>query len=150
MSCEAAINNGSILKLIASLVFQMLHVVRILLTGLATMGFFGMVISMKVLKNKASSSTFELIMAASFMAYIGSFANQLSHVEISISAKVEEDESGDVGFFTELEIDEEDWDRDDVAGGDDGEEGRRSRTFTITKMSRIPTPLGRVRASSWG
>ena len=87
-------------------------------------------------------------MAASFMAYIGSFANQLSHVEISISAKVEENEAADVAFVTELEIEKWDGDEDEAEG--EGEEGRRSRTFTITKLSKIPTPLGRVRASSWG
>ena len=130
---------------------------RIMLSWMSALGFIGMAVSMKVLRNKAKSSAFELMMAASFMVYLGTFANQLSHVEISISANVEEEFSGGegegggagggdhIGFLTELEIND-DWDE---MGEEEQEGERRSRTKTITKMSKIPTPLGRNRAQSW-
>ena len=67
---------------------RLLHLTRCLLTFFCAFGMIGMIIAMKVFKMKALSSTFELILACGFMLFLMTFANQLQHVNITISAEI--------------------------------------------------------------
>ena len=98
----------------------------------------GMIVSMKILKKKDYSSAFELTMALSFMAYLGSFANQLTYVEIAISANVNE-ATGAIGVVTELGIEVED-EENEVGNGDGdlgGEDRGNRRGSIIRNRSRV-------------
>merc|ERR1711908_41728 len=101
-----------------------------------------MILSLKVFRNKASSSAFELMMAGSFLSFIATFANQLSHVEISISAKVGKDDNIEVETELEVDIDE-----------DEGEPAPEDDESIADRLSIDITTLGKLpvisRKESW-
>ncbi|GMI46036.1 hypothetical protein TrCOL_g12751 [Triparma columacea] len=129
---------------------KMLHGARIGMAYIGACGLVGMIVSMKILKKKDYSSAFELMMALSFMAFLCSFFNQLTHVEISISANVNE-ASGDIGLLTRLDIEDDLDEDDDDEGFGEEEDGvgnnRASFIRNVSKVSNIPT--SRLRAVSW-
>ena len=155
---------------------MLLHGARITLSYIGGIGLVGMIVSMKVLGKKDFSSAFELMMSASFMGFIGSFANQLSHVQITISASLSEGLTGkqelDIGteLVCDFPVDEdenngnsgdsggsgddfsfpENWDNylinnedEDADGNEENRErsgsiGGRRRTYSISKVVKIP------------
>jgi hypothetical protein len=98
-----------------------LHLTRIGLAYMGLIGLVGMIISMKVFGDKAKSSMFELLMATSFLLFLASFGNQLSRVQITISASLNEDNALDFGTVcTSLEIEVSDVSDDDASSVSDG------------------------------
>ena len=76
-------------------------------------------------------------MALSFMAFLASFSNQLTHVEISIAASINES-SGDIGLVTQLDIEDDfDEDDDDEGFGEEGEEEGSGRASFIRNLSKV-------------
>ena len=94
------------------------------------------------MQKKDYSSAFELMMALSFMAFLCSFFNQLTHVEISISANVNE-ASGDIGLLTRLDIEDDlDEDDDDEGFGEEEDGVGNNRASFIRNVSKVRSEDG--------